>query len=348
MRIGIAFFILTLSFTIQAETNFDRVQSLKTVTRIAFGSCSNQNDQQPLWTDVLAQKPDLWIWSGDTVYADWGGRDETVASSYQKLLALPDFANLRQVTPMIGTWDDHDYGHDEADGRLSYKQESQRQFQDFYDIPVDHSLREREGVYASYEFGDDQQKIKVILLDNRYHKNLDPSAPLLGEQQWQWLEQEFKKSTAHLHIIVSSLSIFSPTMPYTQEWNEFPREVKRLQELLKNYKVKAPLFLTGDKHFSTIFKYWGQLEFLSSGMTHTAPYKTWWYLARKFPNTFFGLSYGVIDIAWEDSTPKLTLFIRDGRRDIHKNQVIWRTNTGEFTEKSTGPSMQWDLAAPVD
>jgi hypothetical protein len=40
--------------------------------------------------------------------------------------------------------------------------------------------------------------------------------------------------------------------------------------------------------------------------------------------------------------------MRDGRRDIHKTKVAWRKNTWEFTEKSTEPSMQWDLSAPVD
>lgn len=103
-----------------------------------------------------------------------------------------------------------------------------------------------------------------------------------------------------------------------------------MQRILKEHKVKAPVFLTGDKHFSSIFKYWGQLEFMASGLTHTAPRRTWWYLGRRYPVTYFGLSYGMIDISWEDSTPKLRLVIRNGQKDIFPTSVIWKNETWEF------------------
>lgn len=347
MRSALALFLTFFTFISFAQTNEEKLSALRTVKRVAFGSCNNQNDHQPLWKDALAQKPDLWIWGGDSVYADWG-KTESVERAYKKQNEIPDYAAFRDATPMIGTWDDHDYGFNEAGGNLSFKKESQRLFQDFLGIAADSPRRAVEGVYTSYEFGQGDQKIKFIMLDNRYHKNMDPNYPILGKQQWDWLENEFKTSTASLHVIVAGLSIFSPTLPYTEEWWHYPSEVNRLLGLLKTYKVKAPLFITGDKHFSSIFKYSGQLEFMSSGMTHTAPRRTWWYLARKYPNVYFGLSYGVMDISWEGNTPKLDLYMRDGSRDIHRRKVIWKNNTWEFIYQSNEPTAVYDRLAPTD
>src|SRR5438128_1731006 len=38
--------------------------------RILFGSCNKNYKPQPLWKPILANRPDLWIWLGDIVYAD--------------------------------------------------------------------------------------------------------------------------------------------------------------------------------------------------------------------------------------------------------------------------------------
>lgn len=339
----ILLFIL-VSFTLSAETNHERVTSLKTIKKIAFGSCNNQNDKQPLWKDIIAQKPDLWIWGGDAIYADWG--KEPMDKAYEKQKSQPDYARFSSVTPIIGTWDDHDFGRNDAGGILASKRESQKNFLNFMEVPEDSERRIQEGIYTSYEFGEEKQKVKIIVLDNRYFKGLDKNAPLLGEDQWKWLEREFETSTAHLHFIVAGLSVFSPTLPYTEEWWHYPVEVNRMRNLLTKYKLKAPVFLTGDKHFSSIFKFWGQLEFMSSGMTHTAPYRTWWYLGRKYPATYFGLSYGVIDIEWDQSTPILTMYMRNGLKDLHKTKVIWKKDNWTYIYKSAG-SIE-DPTAPTD
>ena len=37
---------------------------------IAFGSCNKHNVNNVLWDDILAARPQIWIWGGDNVYAD--------------------------------------------------------------------------------------------------------------------------------------------------------------------------------------------------------------------------------------------------------------------------------------
>ena len=325
-----ALLLFSTSSLLHAESNEIMLQNLKEIKRISFGSCNNQNDAQPLWKVLIQHKPDLFIWGGDIIYADWG-KSASVERAYKKQNAQPDYAAFKATTPIIGTWDDHDYAFNNANGDVAFKKESQKLLLDFLEVPHDSPRRAQEGIYTSHEFGEEGKKIKFIMLDQRYFKALEPSALMLGEVQWQWLENEFKNSKADLHFVHNGLPIFGPLIPYTEEWAEYPSEMNRLLALIKKYKPKGLVFITGDKHFSSIYKMWGQLEFMSSGMTHTADRRTWWYLGRKYPNTYFGLSYGEINIDWDGSTPLLTMLMRDTNgKEIHKRKVRWKSTEWIF------------------
>ena len=41
---------------------------------IAFSSCNRDEVPQPLWPVIAEENPDLWIWAGDNIYADWHER----------------------------------------------------------------------------------------------------------------------------------------------------------------------------------------------------------------------------------------------------------------------------------
>lgn len=324
-RLFAAFLLVLFTLNAQALSNQERLDELKEarpLKRISFGSCNDQLDPQPLWNDLLKQKPDLWIWGGDNVYVDWMSNPD-IETAYAIQNKNPLYAQFKRQTPFIGTWDDHDYSGDNADGSFAKKAQSQKHFLDFIEVPRESLLREQEGIYQSHTFGTDERKIKIILLDNRYFKNLDPEYPMLGRTQWEWLENELTSSDAKIHFIMTGLSVLSPTLPITEEWAE-TNELKRMLELLGKTKPRGVVFLTGDKHFASIFKRWGHLEFMSSGMTHTVDRKAWYYLGRKYPTTFFGLNYGQIDIAWERDVPTLELSIRtQDSRSVHHSKFSW-------------------------
>lgn len=323
MHLSMAIFLLLFSHLLHAQTNHERLTQIKNLNRISFGSCNDQDDEQPLWKDLIKQKPDLWIWGGDNIYADW--TRVTMPEAYQLQNARHDYQTFKSQTPIIGTWDDHDYAYDNAGGSYDMKQESQKLHLDFVEEPKDSPRRKQEGIYTSYVFGEADKKIKIIILDNRYFKNLEPDYPILGKTQWDWLEGELTNSEAKIHLITTGLPVLSPLIPYTEEWAH-TTELDRMLELLKKTKPQGVVFLTGDKHFSSIYRRWGHLEFMSSGMTHTAPTNTWWYLGRQYPTTYFGLSYGQIDVDWEDTTPLITLSMRTpSGRDVHKSVFRWET-----------------------
>lgn len=39
----------------------------KPLSKIAFGSCNDQSMDQPLWPNIAAHEPELWLWMGDNV-----------------------------------------------------------------------------------------------------------------------------------------------------------------------------------------------------------------------------------------------------------------------------------------
>ena len=63
--------------------------------RIAFGSCLGQDGVQPIWQQVLAAKPDAFVFLGDNVYADTADPVE-LRAAYAKLGAQPGYQTLQE------------------------------------------------------------------------------------------------------------------------------------------------------------------------------------------------------------------------------------------------------------
>ena len=42
----------------------------KPLSRILFGSCARQNNPQPIWDAIVAEKPDVFLMIGDNIYGD--------------------------------------------------------------------------------------------------------------------------------------------------------------------------------------------------------------------------------------------------------------------------------------
>lgn len=248
--------------------------------KIAFGSCSHQDKEQILWPDVLREKPDLWIWLGDNIYGD-SENMQVLRDKYRKQKSDSLYQKLIATCPIIGTWDDHDYGANDAGKEYPARDSSQQLFLDFLSVPATDPRRKQQGVYSSYEFEKQGLKVKVILLDTRFFrdpllrsgKTIVPndSGTVLGERQWQWLEEELKNSRARVNIVVSSIQVI-PEEHAFEKWANFPKERGRLLDLLKSSGAKHVILLSGDRHIAEISKLnWkgsSFYEITSSSLTH--------------------------------------------------------------------------------
>ncbi|MFS4469350.1 alkaline phosphatase D family protein [Maribacter sp. 2210JD10-5] len=254
---------------------------------IAFGSCNKATLDNFLWDDILNENPNIWVWGGDIVYADTDNMD-TLRAKYANQDKILGYRRLKNKVPVIGTWDDHDYGINDGGVEFKAKKESQQEFLDFMDVPKESPRREQEGVYAAHDFELPDGKVKIIILDTRYFrtaltsdtgtkKRNKPNAygegTILGQKQWQWLENELQNSKADFNILISSIQFLSNKHGF-ECWGNFPHEVDRLKGLISNTNAKGVLILSGDRHISEFSRTdvtgmeYPLVDFTSSGLTH--------------------------------------------------------------------------------
>ncbi len=325
--------LLIPALALAQASNHERLSAITNLQRFAFGSCSKQTHTQKAWKVLAHEAPDFFLWGGDNVYADTDSEAQ-MRATYAVQNAVEDYRAFKAVTPVIGNWDDHDFGINNGGGSFSFKKMSQSIFLDFVEEPQDSPRRTQEGIYTSYEFLSAGRKVKFILLDNRYFKELEETAPILGAVQWTWLENELATSTADLTFISSGLSILSPKTLKSEEWADHPGEVKRLKALLTKYKVKAPIFLTGDKHFASIFEKDGIIEFLASGMTHNSPFFLRPFIRRKYPVAVFKHNFGLVDIRWEGAVPVVTMTIKsDEGEDLVVRRARYESGSWQVSKE---------------
>ncbi|WP_347925051.1 alkaline phosphatase D family protein [Pontimicrobium sp. SW4] len=285
-------YVLLVLLVISCKSNKEKSINLKETKEIdfiiAFGSCNRQSFENKLWKPVLENKPIAWIWGGDVIYSDTDDM-KLMSQHYQQQLQQEGYDQIIKGMKVLGTWDDHDYGLN--DGGLEYvaKAESQQLFLDFIGVSKTDSRRKREGVYHSEVIETDKGSVKVIVLDTRYFRSaLTPSdnpehryqpnvygeGTMLGDIQWQWLENELNSSKSDFNLIVSSIQFLSAEHGF-ETWGTMPHEVDKLKNLISTSKANGVIVLSGDRHISEFSKItiegldYPLIDFTSSGMTHS-------------------------------------------------------------------------------
>jgi alkaline phosphatase D len=249
------------------------------VTRIAFGSCADEEKPQPIWDAVLAYQPQLFLFAGDNVYGDVRqGREvpdaeliESLQESYTQAAQVSGMARLRSTIPHLATWDDHDYGKNDAGAEFAGRHEAQQLFLQFWDVPLSDVRHQREGIYHSQSFGPSGQRVQVILLDTRFFRSSlkptdqrnaagrerylpdeDPAKTMLGEAQWSWLAERLREP-ADVRLIVSSIQVVAEGHGW-ERWGNFPRERQRLYDLIRSTAAGGVILLSGDRHIGGLYR----------------------------------------------------------------------------------------------
>lgn len=283
---------------------------------IVFGSCNREDLPQDFWPAILDNQPDLWIWDGDNIYGD-STDQETISKKYTTQFFSPEYKIFRMAVPIIGTWDDHDFGENNSGKWFAAKEMTQRLALDFLEEPENSLRRDQKGIYASYSFGPEGKMVKLMLVDNRYHADHPgPKADLLGIDQWVWLENELLTSRAQVNLIVSGTQVIPEDHPY-EKWANFPKSRKRLLDFIRKNRIPGVIFLSGDRHIhefslkqdeETLYPL---IDFTSSGMTHYFKEFTGEPNRYRYGKVYAGTGFGQISIDWEQSDPAIKLQIKD-------------------------------------
>lgn len=300
------------------------------ISKIALGSCASQQEPQPILHTIVADNPELFIYLGDNIYGDTKDMGE-LAGHYATLAARPEFAALKKSIPLLATWDDHDYGWNDAGREYPFKAESKELFLNFWREPADTARRKRPGIYTHYHFTDPATKrsLQIILLDTRtfrdglthgrlsswkndYIPNPDPAKTILGQAQWAWLKERLQEP-ADVRIIASSIQ-FCHQHNGWESWTNLPSELYKMVDLIKETRAEGVLFISGDVH-------WGELSVLKikdgyplHDLTASGLNRTWDSVEpnqNRHGEVYRKHHYGVIDIDWKLEDPTITLQVKD-------------------------------------
>lgn len=309
---------------------------------IAFSSCLNQYDDTSIWNLIAAQKPALFLFLGDTIYADT--HDMNVKRrAFARLNADKNYRELKKGTRVLAVWDDHDYGLNDAGGSYGEKRQMQKIFLDAFDEPQNSPRRRQEGIYTAEEFQLNGKVIQILVVDVRYFRTnwkygpKDPpfsrtyaeddteTSTMLGAVQWQWLRAQVARK-ADLRIFVTSTPAL--TDDYKGErWGAFPKERTRLFQAMAAATTGKWLIVTGDRHFaqvskrSNVLKY-PLVELMASGMN------TVWEDGSKVPDRYregealADYNFGVLRINGRKGSLRYAIHAGDGRE--------WKTGELDF------------------
>jgi alkaline phosphatase D len=221
---------------------------------LGFGSCSDYPDSS-VWTKIAAECRDGMVLLGDTPYIDttelrWS------RWAYRRFASTPQFAAAFTKIPFWGTWDDHDFGRNDANGTLPGKEFSRQAFVEYR--PNLQSGEDGQGVYTRFRRG----PVEVFLLDTRWFSRTEPSwadakkRTLIGARQWEWLREGLRVSTAPFKVLASGMIWDGKgDSRESDAWGSYAHERAALYRWLGENRISGVVLIGGDIHVSRHMKY---------------------------------------------------------------------------------------------
>ena len=323
----VSLFLLNSVYAVQAQVENEQSG---TWTRVYFGSCIKQEKPMPVLTTIQKHAPDAFVFLGDNIYADTEDM-QVMRAKYRRLAADKGFQQLVASSRVFATWDDHDYGKNDAGADFKMKEESREIFFEFWKVPLESPRRKHPGVYDSVIVGPVGKRIQLILLDTRffrsplktgkrktggpYYPASDPSLEMLGEKQWKWLEKQLLKP-AEIRIVASSIQLVAES-DGQETWSNLPLERERFFNLLRKTGACGVIVISGDRHWSELSSYSQKMPYTLFDLTSSSlnqPHGRGTPTINGFrhiQSTYHRENYGAIEVDWEPSPPELKLEIRD-------------------------------------
>ena len=232
--------------------------------RIAIGSCNYVNDgpydrpgtpygsNHRIFETIHAHRPDAMLWLGDNTYlreADWHTRSG-ILYRYSHTRALPELQPLLASTHNYATWDDHDYGPNNADRSWARKHVTREAFDLFWGNPP-FGVEGLGGVTTQFQW----QDVEFFLMDGRWSKSPEArrtgERELLGDAQIRWLIDALRTSEAPFKFVAVGVQVLS-TAARGENYATMPEERQRLLDAIAAERIPGVIFLTGDRHFTEL------------------------------------------------------------------------------------------------
>ncbi len=237
--------------------------------RMAFGSCAYTNEiayDRPgrpyggppeaanIYASIAQKKPNMMLWGGDSLYFREADYDSAYGLSYRwrHTRAAAQLQPLLRTAHHYAIWDDHEFGANDGNSSYPFKGETLRLFKQYW-ANANYGLPETPGIFTTFSYND----ADFFLLDNRYYRDSDKlktdDKAKIGPAQMRWLKNAMLASTAPIKIIAAGGQITN-SVNGAEGWDKFPREREELLKFLLDQNVNGVLFLTGDRHFTSMMK----------------------------------------------------------------------------------------------
>ncbi|WP_207495599.1 alkaline phosphatase D family protein [Aridibaculum aurantiacum] len=240
------------------------------------GSCAyfNDNYDRPgvpygkdssIFTTMATEtNASFMLWLGDNWYtrevdynSEWGlkyraSRDRSMPVLQPLLKAMPHYA----------IWDDHDYGPNNADKSYILKDTSRSIFMKYWANPS--YGQNGQGIFTKFTFSD----VDFFLLDDRWFRSNDEMVDsigglentakrMFGEQQMEWLKnallQSNSNSMVHFRVIATGSQVLNQSS-VKDCFIHYRTEFRELMDFLQQHPINGLVFLTGDRHLSSVVK----------------------------------------------------------------------------------------------
>lgn len=237
------------------------------------GSCAYVNDsiydrpgkpygsKMHIFQTMAKENANMMIWLGDNTYTREVDYSSTWGMNYRysHTRALPQMQAFLAKMSHVATWDDHDYGPNNANKAFKFREFSKTLFDNYWGNPS--SGQHNQGIYTQVSYSD----CDFFLCDDRYFRDDDymkdsiggkpnPNKEMLGKAQMEWLKNSLITSNATFKFICIGSQALNTVTPFDAFYH-YPIEFFELQDFIKDNKIKGVIFMSGDCHHSKINKY---------------------------------------------------------------------------------------------
>ena len=276
---------------------------------------------------VAAEAPDLFLFVGDTIYADSPRDDAAVTlahyrDKHRENRDDPSLQRLLARTAVAAIWDDHEVAND-FDGSHFAMAEGRTALREYWPMRTGDPTV----LYRRLSWG---PAADVVILDTRQYrspneKNDGPGKTMLGRRQKEWFKEEMRASRAPFKFVVSSVPFLGPFG--RDKWNGYATERDELKRFIRQEVTGNAVFLSADMHLAMDLADRDGLRDFIAGPIGAWPFCR--IVPRRGPlrNTErFSLcdtyTYGLIAVRPEASPPEIEVQVRDSENAVRYSTRI--------------------------
>jgi hypothetical protein len=256
--------------------------------KFAVASCMSDDfkkEQGPMWKALFDQKPELIFLIGDNVYGDSGLAPNMPADPayllkrYIETRQTLDLYKAEHLTPVLATWDDHDFGQNDGDLRYPYKTESKEIFSAFFAQDPDPDILVGGPGVASRltAFGH-----RFYLTDDRSFRTPDNAEGVqshYGKEQLEWLLKDMDSWQSPIFLFQGD-QFFGGYHKFESYEGNHPQDFQKFIHRLA--QIPSPVFfISGDRHLTELMEIspkdigYRTYELTTSGI-HVKTYPSTW------------------------------------------------------------------------